>query len=87
MLAKLARLLPAEVYHLVEKSLRTLHWVMGVIEAKETSLGRLQRLIFGAKTEKTKQLFPPPPTSSQTPATAAAPRAKRKGQGRTAAAN
>ena len=66
LLAKLAGLLPAEIYQLVEKSLRTLHWVMGVIEAKETSLSRLQRLIFGAKTEKTKQLFPPPPASSQT---------------------
>lgn len=86
LLAKLVGLLPAEIYQLVEKSLRTLHWVMGVIEAKETSLSRLQRLIFGAKTEKTKQLFPQPPVSSQTTATAAAPRPKRKGHGRTAAA-
>ena len=76
LLVKLAGLLPAEIYQLVAKSLRTLHWVMGVIEAKETSLSRLQRLIFGAKTEKTKQLFPPPPASSQTTATAAAPRAQ-----------
>ena len=29
LLAKLAGLLPAEIYQLVEKSLRTLHWVMG----------------------------------------------------------
>ena len=86
LLAKLAGLLPAEMYQLVEKSLRTLHWVMGVIEAKQTSLSRLQRLIFGAKTEKTQQLFPPPPASSQTPATAAAPRPQRQGHGRTAAA-
>ena len=84
LLVKLAGLLPAEVYQLVEKSLRTLHWVLGVIEAKETSLSRLQRLIFGAKTEKTQQLFPPLPASSQTTATAAPP--KRKGHGRTAAA-
>jgi transposase len=85
LLAKLAGLLPAEIYQLVEKSLRTLHWVMGVIEAKETTLSRLQRLIFGAKTEKTKQLFPQPPASSQTIASAAAPEPKRKGHGRTAA--
>ena len=86
LLAKLAELLPAEIYQLVAKSLRTLHWVMRVIEAKETSLSRLQRLIFGAKTEKTKQLFPPPPASSQITARAAAPQPKRKGHGRTAAA-
>ena len=86
LLAKLAELLPAEIYQLVAKSLRTLHWVMGVIEAKETSLSRLQRLIFGAKTEKTRQLFPPPPASSQITARAAAPQPKRKGHGRTAAA-
>ena len=84
LLAKLAGLLPAEIYQLVEKSLRTLHWVMGVIEAKQTTLSRLQRLIFGAKTEKTKQLFPEPPASSQATTTAAQP--KRKGHGRTAAA-
>jgi hypothetical protein len=86
LLAKLVGLLPAEIYQLVEKSLRTLHWVRGVIEAKETSLSRLQRLIFGAKTEKTKQLFPLPPARSQTAALAAAPALKRKGHGRTAAA-
>ena len=86
LLAKLVGLLPAEIYQLVAKSLRTLHWVMGVIEAKETSLSRLQRLIFGAKTEKTRPLFPPPPASSQITARAAAPQPKRKGHGRTAAA-
>lgn len=83
LLVKLAALLPAEIYQLVEKSLRTLQWVMGFIEAKDTTLGRLNRLIFGAKTEKTKQLFPPA-TSPSPAATSAA--AKRKGHGRTAAA-
>ena len=86
LLAKLAGLLPAEIYQLVEKSLRTLQWLMGLIEAKETSLSRLQRLIFGAKTEKTKQLFPHPPAIFQTTAMTAAPPSKRKGHGRTAAA-
>lgn len=88
LLAKLAQLLPPEMYQLVEKLLRTLQWVMGLIEAKDTSIGRLQRLIFGAKTEKTSQLFPPPPpASSQTAAATAAPPPKRKGHGRTAAAD
>jgi transposase len=88
LLVKLAARLPAESYQLVEKLLRTLQWLMGAIEAKDTTLGRLARMIFGAKTEKTKQLFPPPPpTSSQTTAMAAAPPPKRKGHGRTAAAD
>ena len=86
LLAKLVGLLPAEIYQLVEKSMRTLQWVMGLIEAKETSLGRLQRLLFGAKTEKTRQLFPPPPATFQTTALAPGPVPKRKGHGRAAAA-
>ena len=34
LLAKLATLLPAETYQLVEKLLHTLQWLMGAIEAK-----------------------------------------------------
>ena len=49
LLVKLAPLLPAETYRLVEKLLRTLQWLMGAIQAKETTLGRLARMIFGAK--------------------------------------
>jgi transposase len=90
LLVKLAGLLPAEIYQLVEKLLRTLQWLMGLIEAKDTTIGRLARLIFGAKTEKTSQLFPPPPplpAASQSAVTASAPPApKCKGHGRTAAA-
>jgi transposase len=88
LLAKLAGVLPAESYQLLEKLLRTLQWVRGLIEAKQTTIGRLQRLIFGAKTEKTSQLFPqPPPASPQAAAAAAAPAPKRKGHGRAAAAD
>jgi transposase len=87
LLVKLAALVPAELYQLIEKSLRTLQWLMGAIEARDTTIGRLARVIFGAKTEKTKQLFPspvaPPPAESQS---ASAP-PKRKGHGRTAAAD
>ena len=85
LLAKLAGVLPAESYQLIEKLLRTLQWVMGLIQAKQTTIGRLQRLIFGAKTEKTSQLFSPP-TPAQ-PAGATAPAPKRQGHGRTAAAD
>ena len=86
LLVKLAPLLPAETYRLLEKVLRTLQWLMGAIEAKDTTIGRLARMIFGAKTEKTGRLFPqPPPTGS--PGATAAPPPKRKGHGRTAAAD
>jgi transposase len=86
LLVKLAPLLPAETYRLVEKILRTLQWLMGAIEAKDTTIGRLARMIFGAKTEKTSQLFPQPPPTGGPSAAAAAPPPKRKGHGRTAAA-
>jgi transposase len=88
LLAKLAAALPAETYQLIEKLLRTLQWVMGLIEANRTTIGRLQRLLFGAKTEKTSQIFPQPPTDRlPAAAAAAAPPPKRKGHGRTAAAD
>jgi transposase len=87
LLAKLAGMLPAETYQLLEQLLRTLQWVMGLIEAKQTTIGRLQRLIFGAKTEKIRQIFPQPPAAGLPATAAAAPAPKPKGHGRTAAAN
>jgi transposase len=88
LLAKLATLLPAEIYQLVEKLLRTLQWLMAVIEAKDTTIGRLARMIFGAKTEKTKGLFPPAASAaSPTSARAQGPAPKRPGHGRTAASD
>jgi len=86
LLVKLAPLLPAETFGLLEKVLRTLQWLMGAIEAKDTTIGRLARMIFGAKTEKTARLFPQPPPAGSQEAAAAAPAPKRKGHGRTAAA-
>ena len=67
LLGKLAPLLPAETYGLLEKVLRTLRWLMGTIEARNTTIGRLARMIFGAKTEKTSQLFPQPPPTTPGP--------------------
>ena len=87
LLAKLATLLPAETYQLVEKLLHTLQWLMGAIEAKETTIGRLGRMIFGAKTEKTSQIFAQPLAIGCPNAAAAAPPPKRKGHGRRAAAD
>ena len=80
LLAKLAQLLPAELYQLVEKLLRTLQWVMGVLQAKEITLGRLRRMIFGAKTEKSHNLL-----AEVGGAKPQAPKPKAKGHGRKAA--
>ncbi len=84
LLVKLAGLLPAETYQLVQTLLRTLQWVMGVLEAKNTTLGRLRRMIFGAQTEKSRNLL------AQSDAAAASaktpdPKPKAKGHGRKAA--
>ena len=83
LLVQLAGLLPAETYQLVATLLRTLRWVLGALEAKHTSLGRLRRMLFGAKTEKTRLLL------AQSGAAAGAktpePKPKAKGHGRNAA--
>ena len=76
LLVKLAACLPAETYQLIEKILRTFQWLMSAIEAKDTTIGRLARIIFGAKTEKTKGLFPKPPPAGS-PGAGAAGQAQR----------
>jgi hypothetical protein len=85
LLAKLTGLVPTETYQLLEKLLRTLQWLLRLIQSQKTTISRLNRLLFGAKTEKTKQLFPPA-TDSQTLAGGSPPTPKRKGHGRTPAA-
>jgi hypothetical protein len=84
LLVKLAGLLPAETYRLVETLLRTLQWVMGVLEAKNTTLGRLRRMIFGAKTEKSRNLLAQSGAAAAS-ASPPAPKPKVKGHGRKAA--
>jgi len=79
LLVKLAGALPAETYQLVETLLRTLQWVTRALEAKNTSLGRLRRMLFGAKTETTRNWLPPSGAATQTP------KPKAKGHGRKAA--
>ena len=83
LLVKLAGLLPAETYQLVETLLRNLQWVLGILEAKNLTLGRLRRMIFGAKTEKTRNLLPQ--SDAATRAKTQDPKAKVKGHGRKAA--
>lgn len=77
LLAGLQMLLPRAMYEQVEGLLRTLQWVMELIQKKNATLARLRRLIFGASTEKTGNIFPKAPASD--PSTI---RARRKGHGR-----
>ena len=58
LLAKLAELVPVETYRLLESVLRTFQWLVGAMEAKNTTLGRLRRMIFGKQTEKTSAVLP-----------------------------
>lgn len=71
-------LLPAR-YALIESLLRTLVWIMGLLEQKQTTIARLRRLIFGEKTEKARKIFP---DAFQVTAGSAEPKPKRKGHGR-----
>jgi hypothetical protein len=75
----LQKYLPPALYEKVAAVLQTFEWLMGLIEKNNTTLGRLRRLIFGAKTEKTQNLFPPPPAAAGASPPAQPPR---KGHGR-----
>jgi len=58
LLLGLQKLLPGVMYEQVADLLKTLQWVMGMIEKKKITISRLQRLIFGGSTEKTGNFFP-----------------------------
>ena len=75
LLLGLRPLLPGVMYEQVAGLLKTLQWVMQLIQKKKTTIARLQRLIFGAATEKTGIIFP---KESQ----AAKARERSKGHGR-----
>jgi hypothetical protein len=53
--------------------------LLGLIEAKDMTLGRLRKMVFGATTEKTALLLPPPPAPGGADAAA---KPQRKGHGR-----
>ena len=58
LLGELRGSLAPATYQLVEALLRTLQWVMATLEQKTATLGRLRRMIFGAKTEKACKVLP-----------------------------
>jgi len=82
LLAELRAVLVPATYQWVESLLQTLQWIMGLLEQKKTTIARLRRIIFGEKTEKTRQILPDAPAGDLS---AANPKLKRKGHGRHAA--
>jgi transposase len=71
--------LPPATYALIESLLRTLVWILGLLEQKQTTLTRLRRLLFGEKSEKARKIFPEGLLAA---AGSGEPKPKRKGHGR-----
>jgi transposase len=81
LLVELRALLPAATYQLVAGLLRTLQWVLGLLDEKTVTLARIRRLVGGDQTEKTSKLL----GTARTPDQTQRPKTKRKGHGRKAA--
>ena len=75
MLAEMKVQLAPGLYEQACLVFKTLRWIMGLIEKKATTMRRLQRIIFGIKTEKTAAVFPKEPTRAKE-------QSKAKGHGR-----
>ena len=86
LIAQLRAHLPDALFELVHAALRTLHWVLEAMELKTTTIARLKRVLFGFKSEKTRQIFPEAADKpDQAPADSSAPpshKPKRPGHGR-----
>lgn len=78
--------LPVPLFELVYAALQTLQWVLETMELKTTTIARLKRVLFGSKSEKAKQLFPPAPLppagTTEGPSSPPSPKPKRRGHGR-----
>ena len=87
LLAQLRTHLPAAVFEVVHAALQTLQWVLEAMELKTTTIARLKRVLFGSKSEKTKQLFPqaagaPRDGAAADPSPPPGQKPKRRGHGR-----
>jgi len=86
----LTRPLSEEEHWKLEAALQTLSGLTQKLEDKQTTIAQLQRMVFGAGTEKTSRVFPPEPEksapsdASDQPETGR-PKPRRKGHGRKAA--
>ena len=84
LLVELRRQLAPATYRLVESLLRTLQWMMALVEEKTLTLARLRRVLFGHKSETTEKIFPKAAAvdSSSSSGAASNPKPKPKGHGR-----
>lgn len=89
----LERLKPAVVeedYRTIEALVATLLHVASLLEKTKVSVQRLKKLLFGLRTEKTRDVLPQPPPApapepTSDPAPEPPPKGKRKGHGRNGA--
>ena len=58
LLGELRGLLPAPTYQLVESLLRTLQWVLALLDEKTATLARIRRLIGGKQSEQSSVILP-----------------------------
>jgi transposase len=83
LLGELRALLPAPTYQLVESLLRTLQWVLALLEEKTATLARIRRLVGGKQSEKSSGILPKAP--AQEASGQLKSKSKPKGHGRRAA--
>jgi len=78
LLSELRGLLPAATYQLVEALLRTLQWVLALLEEKTATLARIRRMLGGKQTEKSSQIL----AGAAAKDASGQPKSKPKGHGR-----
>jgi transposase len=70
LLTRVREALGEEAYQKLQAVVQTLAYLTRLVEDKKTTIGRLRKLLFGARTEKRRNVFPP--TSDETQSTAGA---------------
>jgi transposase len=80
MLARVSTRVEDADYQLIQRLAETVPLLLGLIAQQDMSLGRLRRLLFGARTERTATVLPQAPPTAEGPA--AAPKTRPKGHGR-----
>lgn len=92
-LERVRETLSEEDYQKLKAALETLAYLTELVEDRQTTIHRLRQILFGASTEKTRQVIQTPPEEGQAPAGSAEPNSggregsekQRKGHGRNGA--
>ncbi len=64
-LAQAKAVLPEATFDRIEKVVRAYSTLVDVVKDKDTTIGRLRRMLFGSKSEKSEQVLPQKPESSR----------------------